>query len=89
MLKIQGHFKVIRGHINVILIFQMFCTSASYLVARFHKFSVMHSRDTGSLDNLGPFGPIVFRFRRSSFTFFLFFMGVLYSLRFLGRFRKL
>ena len=51
--------KVIRGHINVILIFQMFCTSASYLVARFHKVSVMHSRDTGPLDNLGPFGPIV------------------------------
>ena len=37
----------------------MFCTSASYLVARFHKVSVMHSRDTGPLDNLGPFGPIV------------------------------
>ena len=37
----------------------MFCTSASYLVARFHKVSFMHSRDTGPLDNLGPFGPIV------------------------------
>ena len=37
----------------------MFCTSASYLVARFHKVSFMHPRDTGPLDNLGPFGPIV------------------------------
>ena len=37
----------------------MFCTSASYLVARFHKVSVMHSRDTGPLHNLGQFGPIL------------------------------
>ena len=39
--------------------FQMFCISASYLVAKFYEDFVMHSRDTGPLLNLGPFGPIV------------------------------
>ena len=39
----------------------MICISASYLVAKFHKGLVMHSRDTGPLNNLGPFGPIVKR----------------------------
>ena len=37
----------------------MFCISASYLVAKFHKDFVMPSRDTRPLLNLGPFGPIV------------------------------
>ena len=58
--RVKGHVKVIRGRINVIYIFQMFCISASYLVAKFHKVLVMHSRDTGPLDNCSPFGPIVF-----------------------------
>ena len=48
----------------------MFCTSASYLVARFHNVSFMHSKDTGPLDNLGPFGPIVKRYLYKLSAFF-------------------
>ena len=36
-----------------------FFISASYLVAKFHKDVVMHSRNTGPLLNLGPFDPMV------------------------------
>ena len=39
--------------------FKCFFISASYLVAKYHNDFVMHSRDTGPLLNLGPFGPIV------------------------------
>ena len=45
----RGHFKVIRGLINVI---QMFCISARYLVARFHKVVVMQFKETGPVPTL-------------------------------------
>ena len=51
---VHFHFLTILGHKVAILYI-----SASYLVAKFHKVLVMHSKDTGPRVNLGPFGPIV------------------------------
>ena len=44
-------FRVITGHIKVISIFLMFCISASYKLAKYHKVVVKHSNDTGSVAN--------------------------------------